>query len=103
MNLPDFLTLHPFGSVRLAGHRIALEHVIELAQRGDSPERIVDQFPSLPLDLVRRVLEYYEANRKAVDEYVAECRRDWDRRAAESVPGAGVQRVRERLANSASE
>ena len=82
MNLPDFLTRHPYNEIRLTGHRIGLEHVIQLYQEGLSPELVVEHYPSLPLLLVRKVIEFYEANKSDVDVYVAACEAEVARQRA---------------------
>ena len=40
MDLPDFLTRHQYGAIRLTGHRIDLMHVVDLYNEGRSPEQI---------------------------------------------------------------
>jgi uncharacterized protein (DUF433 family) len=71
MNLPDFLTETEPGEIRLTGHRIGLFHVVHYYNQGYSPERLHEEFPSLPLDLIRKVVAFYEANRAEVDAYMA--------------------------------
>ena len=53
MDLPDFLTRHKYGEIRLTGRRIDLMHVVDLYNAG-SPEQLHEQFPTLPLDLIHR-------------------------------------------------
>jgi uncharacterized protein (DUF433 family) len=79
MNLPDFLTETEPGEIRLTGHRIGLFHVVEDFNRGYSVERLHEEFPSLPPDLIRKVLEFYEQNRAEVDAYMARCYEEMDR------------------------
>ncbi len=45
MQLPEFLTEDAFGSIRLSGHRIALEHFVYFDNQGFSPEMLLGQFP----------------------------------------------------------
>jgi uncharacterized protein (DUF433 family) len=67
-----FETKHgPVERIRLKGHRVAIEHVIELFNQGMSPERIRQSFPTLGLDRVYATITYYLANKQAVDEYLA--------------------------------
>lgn len=51
MNLPDFLTDHPDGEIRVTGHRISLYTVIRVYNEGQSAEAIHATFPTLPVDL----------------------------------------------------
>ena len=72
MNLPEFLVDHSDGEIRLTGHRISLYDVIAFHQDGHTPEMLHEQFPSVPLPLIRQVLQFYGANKDDVDAYVAE-------------------------------
>jgi uncharacterized protein (DUF433 family) len=71
MSLPDFLTEVPYGEIRLTGHRIGLYHVVSYYQDGYTAEMLHDQFPTLSLELIRKVLGFYEQNKAEVDAYVA--------------------------------
>ena len=71
MQLPDFLNLTTLGSIRLTGHRIALEHVVEFYSQGFSAEMLLEQFPTLPLALIHKIIAFYLENRADVDAYVA--------------------------------
>ena len=70
MILPDFLTREATGEIRLTGHRIGLYHVIEQRNRGFSAENILEEYPTLSLDLIHKVLAFPEANRADVNAYV---------------------------------
>src|SRR3954451_8191033 len=97
MNLPDFLTRHRYGEIRLTGHRIGLFHVVECYKEGYSPEMIVEEFPTLSLALVERVLAFYRENVEEVDRYIAECRAEIDRQAAAPQPGPSFAELRRRM------
>lgn len=94
MHLPDFLTRHEYGNIRLTGHRIDLVHVVDFSNEGHSPEQLHEEFPTLPLDLIRRTLAFCMANKKEVDAYVAHCHEEMDRQYAAYQPGPGVLKVR---------
>lgn len=79
MQLPEFLTEVPFGAIRLTGHRIGLFDVVYDRKRGYSPEQLHEEFPSLPLELINKVLAFYEANRVEVDAYMARCDEEMER------------------------
>ncbi|MGH7168884.1 MAG: DUF433 domain-containing protein [Gemmataceae bacterium] len=70
MNLPDFLTQHPDGDIRLAGHRIGLYTVVRLYREGRNVEQIAEELESLGLALVDKVLAFYLENKAEVDAYV---------------------------------
>jgi uncharacterized protein (DUF433 family) len=98
MILPDFLSRDAAGEIRLAGHRVGLYHVVRLHHDGFSERMIADYFPSLSLDLVSRVVGFYEANAAAVDAYVAAERAELDRQAALPQPGPSADDLRRRMA-----
>jgi uncharacterized protein (DUF433 family) len=79
MQLPDFLTEVPFGETRLTGHRIGLYHVLHDYREGYSPERLHEEFPSLSLELIHKVLAFYRDHQAEVDAYMARCRAESER------------------------
>jgi uncharacterized protein (DUF433 family) len=83
MRLPDFLQEVEPGEIRLTGHRIGLYHVVDLCQQGYSAEMVHEEFPSLPLELVRQVLGFYQENKAEVDAYVAQYRAEIERHYAQ--------------------
>jgi uncharacterized protein (DUF433 family) len=97
MNLPDFLTWHPYNEIRLTGHRIGLEHVVQLYQEGMSTELIVEHYPSLPLALVQQVISYYQANKAEVDAYVTACQAEVNRQRATAPKGPTLEELRGRM------
>jgi uncharacterized protein (DUF433 family) len=94
MDLPDFLTRWPNGEIILTGHRIGLYSVIDLSQRGFSPDQICAEFPTLTPELIRSVLEFHEAHRSEVEAYVDSYRTELDRQEAASRPSPAVLRIR---------
>jgi uncharacterized protein (DUF433 family) len=67
-----FDTKHgPVERIRIKGHRIAIEHVIELFKAGSTPDAIVrDKLPTLTLAEVYATIAYYFANQAAVELYL---------------------------------
>lgn len=62
----------PNGAIRLTGHRIGLEHVIELHQQGLSAEQIAQRFIGRPdVQQVAAALAYYYTHQAEVDAYLA--------------------------------
>ncbi len=82
MELLDLLPLHPLtmdnyleisdGVVRLKGHRIGIEHIVERFQEGWSAEQIALDYPEVSLEKIYAVITYYLHNQSAVDAYLAE-------------------------------
>lgn len=58
------------GGYFVAGTRVSLDSVVYGFRRGESPEGIVESFPSLTLEQVHGSLAFYLANREKVDEYL---------------------------------
>ncbi len=87
MKLPEFLTEWPFGEIVLTGHRIGLYHVVYDYNQGYSPEQLHEEFPTLSLDLINKVLAFYQENRAEVDAYMARCEEEIEhnRRAAKTI------------------
>jgi uncharacterized protein (DUF433 family) len=57
--------------IRLKGHRIALERVLEHFQQGIPPDQIVREiFPTLTLEEVYAAITYYLHNKAEVDAYI---------------------------------
>jgi len=57
--------------IRIKGHRISIEHVLEYFKQGFSPETILrDVYPSLNLEKIYATILYYEANKEKVEEYI---------------------------------
>jgi uncharacterized protein (DUF433 family) len=98
MTLPDFLTRDDFNEIRLTGHRIGLYTVVRCYREGHSAEQIAEEFPSLPLSLVYKVLAFYLDNEAEVDAYEDAYGADLARQEAEHVPGPGESKMRELLA-----
>jgi uncharacterized protein (DUF433 family) len=97
MNLPDFLTRHAYGEIRLTGHRIGLLHVVDLYNEGYSPEMLLGEFPSLSLALIHKVIALYLENRPEVDAYISRCHAEIERQIASTPESAALKEVRQRL------
>ena len=71
MQLEEYLEVQGPDVVRIKGHRIGLEHIVERYQEGFSPEEIALDFPGLSLEKIYAVIAYYLHNQKESDAYVA--------------------------------
>jgi len=61
----------PVERIRIKGHRIAIEHVIQYFKEGMEPQTIVrDIYPSLTQQEVYATITYYLLNQEAVDTYI---------------------------------
>jgi uncharacterized protein (DUF433 family) len=97
MKPEDHLEFLTPDEIRIRGTRIGLENVLyRLIDCAYSPEAIVEQFPSLSLEQVHAVLEYYQQHRQEVEEYMAAWRSQKERLQAEQDhnPSPGIARLR---------
>jgi uncharacterized protein (DUF433 family) len=72
-NLPTMtvpLRIDEHGAMRIGKTRVLLELVIHAYYMGETPEGIVDSYPSLTTADVYAVLGYYLVNREEIDTYV---------------------------------
>lgn len=60
------------GTIRMKSSRIPLDSVIAPYLRGETPEAIIDRYPSLPLEDVYGAITYYLRHREEVSAYLAE-------------------------------
>jgi uncharacterized protein (DUF433 family) len=60
------------GAIRIGKTRVLLELIIHAYYMGETPEGIVDSYPSLTTAEVYAVIGYYLANREEIDAYVRE-------------------------------
>ncbi len=58
------------NAYRITGTRVSLDSVVYAFLNGQSPESIVDSFPSLTLEQVYGAIAFYLANRAAIDDYL---------------------------------
>jgi uncharacterized protein (DUF433 family) len=80
MQLEDYFVFEKFDTkfgpverIRIKGHRIAIERVIESFHTGASPDQIQrEHYPSLTLEEVYATITYYLHNKPAVDAYIAQ-------------------------------
>ena len=96
MDLPGYLQ-HSDGEIRLTGHRIGLFHVVDCYQEGYSSEMIGEEFPSLSLALIDRVIAFYLENKHEVDARVADYRAELDRQETAHPSSATAIEIRNRL------
>ncbi len=73
------------GRMRVSGTRVLLDLIVNAYQRGETPEHIVQMYPTLTLDQVYLAIGYYLRHREIVDEYIRSMdeeaerlRREWE-------------------------
>ena len=66
------LHLDKSGTVRVIGSCVTLDTIVSYFEQGESPEDIVDGFPTLKLADVYAIVSYYLKNKNAVRAYLRE-------------------------------
>jgi uncharacterized protein (DUF433 family) len=98
MRIPDFLHEQD-GEIRLSGHRISLFHLLSFYQEGYSAEMLREQFPTLSMALIHKVLGFYWENKAECDVHLGRARERLDAARASGEP-LDVVALRARLAAS---
>src|SRR5713101_7412314 len=67
------------GGYYVAGTRISLDSVVYAFNRGDSPERILDEFPLLKkLSRVYGAIAFYLDHKAEIDKYLEDTEREFE-------------------------
>jgi uncharacterized protein (DUF433 family) len=93
------LRIDQHGKIRVGDTRVLLELVIHAFQQGDTPEGIVDSYPTLKLPDVYTVLAYYLTHRQDVETYVRQADQSAERiqREIEATYSSETIALRDRL------
>lgn len=70
MQLEDYFEFLDSDDIRIKGHRIGIDNVIDYYLQGYSPEQILQELPSLNLEKIYATLTYYLHNRAEMDAYM---------------------------------
>ncbi len=102
--LEDYFEFLSDDDIRIKGHRIGIDDVIDYYLQGYSPEQILAELPSLNLEKIHATITYYLHNRAEVDAYMARLAAWRSQRYQESLarePAPVVKRLRARRAKLA--
>ncbi|MEH2213391.1 DUF433 domain-containing protein [Nostoc sp.] len=96
MQLEDYFEFLDPDDIRLKGHRIGIDNVIQYYLQGCSPEQILEELPSLNLEKIYATLTYYLHNRVEIDAYMLRLAKWREQRYQESLanPSPLMQRLR---------
>ncbi len=73
----DLVTILENGGRRITGTRVSLDSVVHAYWSGQSVDSIVADFPALDANLVQNVIQYYQQNRREIDQYLTEQDERW--------------------------
>ncbi len=65
-----YITRLENGAYRIADTRVSLDSVVYSYRRGNLPETIARQFPTLSLAQIYGAIAFYLSNREEIDEYL---------------------------------
>jgi uncharacterized protein (DUF433 family) len=85
------------GVLRLAGSRVTVDVLVSAFDAGQTPEEILQQYPSLALGTVYAALAYVLKHRLEIDAYLAERRQVGEGVRAENERRFSERGIRERL------
>ena len=96
MQLEDYFEFIDPDDIRIKGHRIGIDNVIQYYLQGYSPEEIIDELPSLNLEKIYATLAYYLHNRVEIEAYMLRLAKWREQRYQESLanPSPLMQRLR---------
>ena len=82
------------GSIRVIGSRITLDTLVGVFKRGNTVEELTEAFPSLSLEQIRAVIDWYFTYQSEADEYLEEGEAEAEklRQRVESQPGYAERR-----------
>lgn len=97
MQLEDYFEFLDPDDIRIKGHRIGIDDVIDYYLDGYSPDQILEELPSLNLEKIYATLTYYLQNRRQMDAYMLRLAKWREERYQEWLakePSEAVKRVR---------
>jgi uncharacterized protein (DUF433 family) len=103
--LEDYFEFLSPDDIRLKGHRIGIDNVLEYYLEGYTPLKIRDEFPSLSLEQIQAAIAYYQSNKTEVDAYLSRLAQWREQRYQEWLanPSPVVQRLKKLQAQRAKE
>ncbi len=98
VGLPDYLTTNADGFIRFTGHRIGYHHVVARFNEGCSAEMLWEEFPTLPLATIYKVIAFHLEHLADSNAHVAQCHAAVKQQAAEPATTPNLTELRRRLA-----
>ncbi|TGO02936.1 hypothetical protein PN36_15735 [Candidatus Thiomargarita nelsonii] len=86
--------------IRLKGHRIWIDDVVNYYHQGYSPEQIASEFPGLKLEVLYATIAYYLHNQAQIDAYITQLKAWRERQYQTARTNSMMHRLRERVQRS---
>ncbi|HEY9794991.1 MAG TPA: DUF433 domain-containing protein [Leptolyngbyaceae cyanobacterium] len=105
MQLEDYFDFLSPDDIRIKGHRIGIDNVLDYYLQGYSPEEIAANLSTLSLEQIYATITYYLHNRAEIDAYLLRLARWREQRYQEwaANPSPLIQRIRAVKAQRAKE
>ncbi|MDY7013541.1 MAG: DUF433 domain-containing protein [Cyanobacteriota bacterium] len=97
MQLEDYFEFLDPDDIRIKGHRIGIDDVIDYYLQGYSAEKILEELPTLNMEKIYATLTYYLHNRAEMDAYMLRLARWREQRYQEHLaaePSPLVKRIK---------
>ena len=97
MRLEDYFDFQSPNIIRIKGHRINLEDIVDYYREGYSPEQLAQEFPGLSLEKIYVTIAYYLHNKAEIDAYMVRLAKRIEEEIREEEtqePPPVVQRIR---------
>ncbi|MEH1904071.1 MAG: DUF433 domain-containing protein [Nostoc sp.] len=96
MQLEDYFDFLSPDDIRIKGHRIGIDNVLDFYLEGYTPEEIAANLPTLSLEQIHATITYYLHNRAQIDAYLSRLATWHEQRYQQSVahPSPLAQRLR---------
>lgn len=103
--LEDYFEFLSPDDIRIKGHRIGIDDVLDYYLEGYTPEEIIAELPTLNLEKIHATITYYLHNRAQIDAYLLRLAKWREQRYQEwaANPSPLVQRLRALQATTARE
>ena len=95
--LEDYFEFLSPDDIRLKGHRIGIDNVIDYYLTGCTPSAIQEHFPSLSLEKIYATITYYLHNFEEMDAYMSRLNSEREQRYQEwltAEPSPVIKRLR---------
>ncbi len=76
INLAEYFEFVFPNTIRIKGHRIAIEHILHYFHQGYSPEEIAQEFPGLALEKIYACIMFYFTYKDQVESYLEKKRKN---------------------------
>src|SRR4051794_19288453 len=84
MDTVAYVDQTPEGGWRISGSRVSLDSVVNAYREGQTPEAIVESFPTLSPEQVHGALAFYLRHRAEIDDHLKAQAAAWERLREES-------------------